>query len=78
MIGATTGRFGAVWAQAETRKALASAGARIVDLDLPVGQAHDAFDADGALHSAEHRGRIDEILVSLATEVEANRALVAA
>ncbi len=78
VIGATTGRFGAVWAQAETRKALASAGARIVDLDLPVGQAHDAFDADGALHSAEHRGRIDEILVSLATEVEANRALVAA
>ena len=35
VIGATTGRFGAVWAQAELRKVLASTGARVVDLDLP-------------------------------------------
>src|SRR5919112_578730 len=46
VIGATTGRFGAVWAQAETRKVLASAGARVVDLDLPLALAHEAVDAD--------------------------------
>ena len=49
VIGATTGRFGAVWAQAELRKVLASAGARVVDLELPSRKAHEAFDDDGSL-----------------------------
>src|SRR5271154_6193447 len=31
VIGASTGMFGAVWAQAELRKVLAAAGARVVD-----------------------------------------------
>ena len=34
VIGASTGSFGAVWAQAELRKVLGSTGARVVDLDL--------------------------------------------
>ena len=38
VIGATTGSFGAVWAQAELRKVLGSTGARVVDLDLPVAK----------------------------------------
>src|SRR5687767_9855035 len=36
VIGASTGMFGAVWAQAELRKVLASAGARVLDAELPV------------------------------------------
>ena len=36
VIGASTGMFGAVWAQAELRKALAAAGARVIDRELPV------------------------------------------
>ena len=43
VIGASTGSFGAVWAQAELRKVLGSTGARVVDLDLPVARAHEAF-----------------------------------
>src|SRR6185312_15335091 len=47
VIGTSTGLFGAVWAQAETRKVLASTGARVVDRELPVGQADEALGADG-------------------------------
>ena len=78
VIGATTGSFGAVWAQAETRKVLASTGARVIELDLPVAKAHEAFDDAGSLHSADHHDRIAEILDSLAAEVETDLVLVAA
>jgi chromate reductase, NAD(P)H dehydrogenase (quinone) len=47
VIGASTGLFGAVWAQAETRKVLGSTGARVVDRELPIGQAGEAIGADG-------------------------------
>jgi chromate reductase len=49
VIGASTGIFGAVWAQAEVRKSLSMAGARVIDADLAVGSAHDAFLPSGAL-----------------------------
>ena len=49
MIGASTGIFGAVWAQAELRKSLRTAGARVIDAELAVGGAHDAFLPSGAL-----------------------------
>jgi chromate reductase, NAD(P)H dehydrogenase (quinone) len=70
VVGASTGSFGAVWAQSELRKVLASTGARVIDLDLAVARAHEAFDAGGGLHSADHGVRIDEILQALAAEVE--------
>jgi chromate reductase len=46
VVGASTGLFGAVWAQAEGRKVLAALGARVIDRELPVGQADDAFVGD--------------------------------
>ncbi|MCA1671628.1 MAG: NAD(P)H-dependent oxidoreductase [Actinobacteria bacterium] len=49
VIGASTGLFGAVWAQAELRKVLKTIGARMLDDELPVGQVDTAFGADGAL-----------------------------
>ncbi|HEX3911668.1 MAG TPA: NAD(P)H-dependent oxidoreductase [Solirubrobacteraceae bacterium] len=52
VIGTSTGMFGAVWAQAELRKSLAAAGARVIDAELPVGEAETAFAPDGTL--AEH------------------------
>jgi chromate reductase, NAD(P)H dehydrogenase (quinone) len=45
VVGASTGLFGAVWAQAELRKVLASLGARVLDRELPVGQAAEALGA---------------------------------
>ena len=43
VIGASTGVFGAVWAQAELRGSLGIAGARVLDAELGVGTAHEAF-----------------------------------
>jgi chromate reductase len=49
VVGASTGLFGAVWAQAELRKVLGAIGADVVDRELPVGLAADAFTEDGRL-----------------------------
>src|SRR5437764_2864370 len=50
VIGASTGMFGAVWAQAELRKVLGATGARVVDGEVPVGHAHTRFDDQGRLN----------------------------
>jgi chromate reductase, NAD(P)H dehydrogenase (quinone) len=47
VVGASTGMFGAVWAQAETRKVLSTIGARVLDRELPIAQADEALGADG-------------------------------
>jgi chromate reductase, NAD(P)H dehydrogenase (quinone) len=65
VIGASTGMFGAVWAQAELRKVLASAGARVVEGDLPVPAAHTRFDEEGRLRDDEIRERLGEIVATL-------------
>jgi chromate reductase, NAD(P)H dehydrogenase (quinone) len=49
VIGASPGLFGARWAQAELRKVLKTIGASILQTELPVASAHDAFTADGRL-----------------------------
>ncbi len=49
VVGTSTGLFGAVWAQAEVRKVLDAIGADVVDRELPVGQAAQAFDGEGRL-----------------------------
>ena len=69
VIGASNGRFGAVWAQAELRKVLSASGARVIDLDLALALAHEAFDADGSLVVGEHDDRIGEIFDSLVAEI---------
>ncbi len=53
MVGASTGMFGAVWAQAEARKVLGAIGARVLDRELPVPSADEQFDAAGRLHDDE-------------------------
>jgi chromate reductase, NAD(P)H dehydrogenase (quinone) len=49
VVGASTGLFGAVWAQAEVRKTLKASGADVLDEELPVGMADAAFTADDTL-----------------------------
>jgi chromate reductase len=41
VIGASTGMFGAVWAQADLRKVLGAIGARVLDRELPVPMADE-------------------------------------
>ena len=53
VIGASTGLFGAVWAQAELRKVLSACGAHVLDRQLPVARAAAAFAPDGSLADPE-------------------------
>ncbi|MGH3385786.1 MAG: NADPH-dependent FMN reductase [Nocardioidaceae bacterium] len=52
VVGASTGLFGAVWAQAELRKVLSVIGADVIDRELPVAQADTAFDENGRLNDS--------------------------
>jgi chromate reductase len=45
VAGASTGQYGALWAQQDLRRVLGVAGARVVCPELPVGRAHDVCDA---------------------------------
>jgi chromate reductase len=66
VIGASTGLFGAVWAQAELRKVLTTIGARVVDRELPIPQADEALDAHGLPRERDARealsATLDELL----------------
>jgi chromate reductase len=71
VIGASTGLFGAVWAQAELRKVLRHTGARVLDEELPVPSADWAFTDDGDLADPELATRLGDLLEALALEVAA-------
>ena len=57
--------FGAVWAQAELRKVLAAAGARVIDAELPIATAHEAFDPEDVLSDPDQHNALQEILTEL-------------
>ena len=71
VVGASTGLFGAVWAQAEVRKVLETIGADVIDSDLPVSQAHIAFGDDGHLADAGMRDALQGLVAVLATRAGA-------
>jgi chromate reductase len=78
VVGASTGMFGAVWAQAETRKVLGALGGRVVERELPVARAAELY-RDGRLElSPEQSEQLEGLLAELASEVEQARQLVAA
>jgi chromate reductase len=70
VIGASTGMFGAAWAQAELRKALGLAGARVLDEEVAVPTAHEAFKDDGRLARGGTRRRLREVLAQLVNEAD--------
>ena len=69
VIGASTGLFGAVWAQAEVRKVATAIGANVIDRELPVGQAADAFAEDGRLADDELELVLADLLAELIGDV---------
>jgi chromate reductase len=71
VMGASTGMFGAVWAQAEARKVLAAIGARVIDTEVPVPSADEQFGPDGSLVDTDVEGAVAGLLEEL---VEAARA----
>jgi chromate reductase, NAD(P)H dehydrogenase (quinone) len=77
VIGASTGIFGAVWAQAELRKVLHHTGAHVLDEELPVGSAAQAFDSYGGLRDRELRERLGDLVAALLREARAPLELAA-
>lgn len=77
VVGASTGMFGAVWAQAELRKVLAAAGARVVQGEVPVGHAHTRFDEGGRLTDSGIAEQLEAVVDSLIAELERSRDQVA-
>ena len=68
IAGASMGQFGAMWAQADLRKILGIAGARVVSDELPVTRAHEKFDRHGRLLDAELFERLRGVRHTLASE----------
>jgi chromate reductase, NAD(P)H dehydrogenase (quinone) len=69
VIGASTGGYGGMWAQAELRKVLGLTGARVVNGDLSLARAHEHFDEAGTL-AAPHDTRLSEVLDALLAEAQ--------
>lgn len=73
VIGASTGLFGAVWAQAEVRKVLNHIGADVIDTELPIGQAHESV-GEGELTEETAAAELERqlaVLVALARDLVA-------
>jgi chromate reductase, NAD(P)H dehydrogenase (quinone) len=78
VIGTGTGSFGGVWAQAELRKVLRTAGARVVEGEVSVPRAHVRLAEDGRLLDDELRERTQVLLDELLAEVRPGELVAAA
>ena len=65
VVGASTSMFGAVWAQAELRRVLKAAGAHVVEEELGVPSAHEAFDDGGDLRDPAQREALVAVVAQL-------------
>jgi chromate reductase len=70
VIGASTSMFGAVWAQAETKKALGAAGARVIEGDFALPYAHESFDTDDHLSDPELQTALAAVVAELLKQAE--------
>jgi chromate reductase len=68
VVGASTGQFGALWAQQDLKRILGVAGARVVGTEIPVGRAEERFDAEGRLLDGEIFEQLRLHLTALASE----------
>ena len=68
ILGASTGSYGALWAQMELRKVVGIAGARVLEGELPVPRAHERFNEEGRLVDDMLRDRLAGVVERLAEE----------
>ena len=68
VVGASTGQFGALWAQQDLKRILGIAGARVVGTEIPVGRAPERFDNEGRLLDGELFEQLRLHLTTLAAE----------
>jgi chromate reductase len=70
VVGASTGMFGAVWAQADLRKVLAASGARVVEGEVAIGHAQTRFEEDGSLNDPNLEEQLRGVVRALVAEVQ--------
>jgi chromate reductase len=70
VIGASSGMFGAVWAQAELRKVLSAIGARVTEGEVAVGNAGERFDENGRLNEPNLEQEVHEVVVTLLADAQ--------
>jgi chromate reductase, NAD(P)H dehydrogenase (quinone) len=70
VVGASTGAFGAVWAQAELRKVLATIGGRVLENEVAVRHADSCFE-DGRLVDEGVRAQLEEAIEELVAATRA-------
>jgi chromate reductase, NAD(P)H dehydrogenase (quinone) len=78
VVGASTGQFGALWAQQDLKRILGVAGARVVGTEIPVSRAHERFDTKSRLLDGEIFEQLRLHLTTLASEAVAVPERVAA
>src|SRR5918999_5830290 len=76
IAGATTGQYGAIWAQQDLRKVLGTTGARVIAGELPVSRAQTVFDSVGRLVDPLVEERLRSHLASLVAEAAPTPAAV--
>jgi chromate reductase, NAD(P)H dehydrogenase (quinone) len=69
-IGASTGMFGAVWAQAELRKVLGAMGGRVLEAELPVAHAAELRRGGRIELPPDQAEQLEEILSELVAAAE--------
>jgi chromate reductase, NAD(P)H dehydrogenase (quinone) len=78
VVGASTGQFGALWAQQDLKRILGIAGARVTGTEIPVSRAHERFDTEGQLLDGELFEQLRLHLTTLASEAVAAPERIAA
>jgi chromate reductase len=74
ILGASTGSFGGVWAQAELRKVLRAIGADVLEAALPIPAAQTAFTHGGRLREPGLASALHEIVRQLLRQTDARAA----
>jgi chromate reductase len=70
VIGASSGTFGAIWAQAELRKVLGAIGARVTEGEVAVGHAGERFDENDRLNEPNLEQEVHEVIATLLSDAQ--------
>jgi chromate reductase len=65
VVSASTGSFGALWAQNDLRRVLGTMGARVIESQVVVPYVHQRVNDVGELHDAETRAQLAELVREL-------------
>jgi len=70
VMSASIGAYGAIWAQADVRKALGFMGARVLEGDVALTHADRQLDSQGRLVSEAQQDQVAQLVADLAAAVD--------